>query len=269
MSGGRARRSLLAALAVGMVALLGSSCAPPPPGGLESLEQTARRMSDRRERRLSAFEAHAVLRVDGRATGKLPAVTVHVRVASPDRVRIQLHWLLGLLADVSARGDTLTAWVPGDRLGLSVPDLADSLGVREPARFLARALSAGWSAPHEAWRQGVLDSAGARLAWDERDEHWTLRVGRDGRPREASVARGEHIVRARYDRWRGAGSAAWPGRVELEDGSGWLKVRFDIDDLHATRKPRARWFALVLPDDAKRLELDDVKRILSSRGGLP
>ena len=181
MSATAARRLLLAATGVLLVAWLASSCAPPPPGSLESLEQTARRAAERRERRWSAFEARAALRLDGRATGRLPAVSVHLRVASPDRVRLQARWLLGLLADVGARGDTLTVWVPSERLGIMVPDLADTLGVRDPARFLARALTATWVAPHEAWRQGVLDSAGALLAWDERDEHWTLRVATGGR----------------------------------------------------------------------------------------
>ncbi len=263
-----ARRLLVAAARVLLVAGLVVSCAPPPPGGLENLETLARRAAERRERRWSAFEASAALRLDGRATGRLPAVSVHLRVASPDRVRLQLRWLLGLLADVAVRGDTLTAWMPGERLGVIVPALADTLGVRDPARFLARALTATWVAPHEAWRQGVLDSAGAVLAWDERDEHWTLRVGRDGRPREVGVTRADHSVSARYAAWRGAGDAAWPARVELADAAGWVKVRFDLEDLHASKRPRPHWFAVVLPDDARRLELDDLKRILSSRGGL-
>ena len=258
-------RRFAQALCVG-VALL-ASCAPPPPRGLETLEVLARRGAERREHRFAVCEVQAALRVSGRATGRLPAVSLHARLATPERVRLQCRWVLGLLADVAVRGDTLTAWVPSERLGLRVPDLSDSLGVREPARFLARALTASWQAPSEAWKQAVADSAGVTLAWPEHDEQWTLRVDRDGRPREVVVARNGQSVRARYGAWRGAGPYAWPARVELADAAGWVALTLDLEDLHAAKRARPAWFALVLPDDARRLELDDVKRILSQRGG--
>ncbi len=273
MTPARARRSLpraavALALPAAVAALLLASCAPPAPRGLEPLEVMARRGAERRERRLAAFELQAVVRVDGRATGRLPAVSLNARLASPDRVRLQCRWLLGLLADVAVRGDTLVAWMPAERLGIRVPDLADTLGVRDPALFLGRALTASWQAPREAWRAAVADSGGATLAWPQGDERWTLRVDRDGRPRDVTVARGERTVTARYAAWRGAGERAWPARIDLADGAGWLKVRFDLEDMRAAKRARAAWFALALPEDARRLELDDVKRVLSSRGGL-
>ena len=258
---------VLGAFALTTCAGLLASCAPPPPGGLESLEQVARRGAERRERRLGAFELEGVLRVDGRATGRLPAVSLHARFASPDRVRLQCRWLLGLLADVSVRGDTLTAWMPGQRVGIRVPELSDTLGLRDPALFLARALIAAWQAPHEAWRQAVPDSAGTTLEWPEGDEAWTLHVNREGRPREVRVVRGAHAVTARYGAWRGRGAGAWPSRIDLSDGAGWAQVRVELEDLRATKHPKPSWFALELPDDARRLELDDVKRVLSSRSG--
>ena len=279
MSLARARRSppriasvavfALAALGFGTFAALLASCAPPPPGGLESLEQVAARGAGRRERRLDAFELQGVLRVAGRATGRLPAVSLHARIASPDRVRLQCHWLMGLLADVSLRGDTLTAWMPRERLGIRVPELSDTLGLRDPALFLGRALLAAWRAPHEAWQRAVLDSAGATLEWPEGDEGWTLRVSREGRPQEIRVARGGRTVTVSYGAWRGRGTAAWPGRIELSDGDGWVQVRVELEDLRTTKHPKPAWYALALPDDARRLELDDVKRVLSSRNGSP
>src|SRR5260221_4855182 len=141
-----------------VLALLRAACAPPARRGLEPLEVMARRGAERRERRLAAFELQAVVRVDGRATGRLPAVSLNARLASPDRVRLQCRWLLGLLADVAVRGDTLVAWMPAERLGIRVPDLADTLGVRDPALFLGRALTASWQGPREAWRAAVGDS---------------------------------------------------------------------------------------------------------------
>src|SRR2546428_699372 len=74
-------RMLPGALAL---SLLAGACAPPPPGGIESLEALARHGAERRERALAALEARLVLRLEGRATGRLPAVSVQARLAVPD-----------------------------------------------------------------------------------------------------------------------------------------------------------------------------------------
>ena len=169
--------------------------------------------------------------------------------------------------DVALSGDTLTAWMPGERMGVRVPSFSDSVGLRDPAQFLGRALTAVWPVPPDAWRGAVADSAGATLEWTERDERWTLRVDAAGRPREVSVTRAQHTVTARYGAWHGAGPAAWPARVALSDGGGSVQVRIEVEGLRSAKRSRPAWFALVLPDGARRLELDDVKRVLSSRGG--
>jgi len=262
------RRSLAAVGVAALCAGLLASCAPPAPRGLETLEEAARRGAERRARRLVALEAQAIVRVDGRATGRLPAVAVSARLASPDRVRIQCRWLLGLLADIAVRGDTLVAWMPSGRLGLHVDDLADTLGVRDPALFFGRALLAAWEPPREAWRAAVADSGGAVLAWTGGDEAWQMHVDREGRPRDVRVERDGRSLTARYDAWRGSGPRAWPAKLELEDGAGWVRLRLELEDLRTPKRPRAHWFALTLPDDARPLTLDDVKRVLSRSGGL-
>ncbi len=251
-----------------LLALLGFAfgCAPPPPGSLETLETAARVGAQRRERRLQGLEARAVLRVDGRATGRLPAVSVTTRLASPDRVRLQARWLLGVLLDAAVAEDTLTAWMPSERLGLRLPGLADSLGIRAPGRFIGRAIVASWQAPREAWRHARADSAGATLGWEEGGEAWTLRVDPAGRPRELAVSRDGHEVLVRYSGWHGAGYAALPARVEVTDGAGWLRVRLDLEDVHTLRRVKPAWFKLGIPDDVRPFGLSDVRRVLSLRG---
>ena len=263
------RRSALAlAAAAALLLWLAASCAPPPPGGIESLETLARRGAERRERSLSALETRLVLRLGGRATGRLPAVSVLARLAAPDRVRLQARWILGLLLDAAVRGDTLLAWVPTERLGVRVPDLADSLGVREPARFLGRALAASWQAPHEAWKAATLDSSGVRLEWREGEESWALVLDRSGRPRKLELARGGRTLSVGYPQWHGAGLAAWPGRIEVRDGAGWVSARLDIEDAHRAKRARSSWFAVTMPADVAPLELDDLRRVLSKGRGL-
>jgi hypothetical protein len=259
------RPALATAVAFAALASLAASCAPPPPGSLESLESAARTGAHRRERRLAALEARAVLRVDGRATGRLPAVAVTARLASPDRVRLQARWVLGTLLDAVIASDTLTAWMPSERLGMRLPGLADSLGIREPGRFIGRAIVAGWQPPAEAWRRARMDSSGAELDWQEGGGSWTLRVDASGRPTALSVARDTHVVRVRYSGWHGTGASASPSRVEVADGAGWLRVRMDLEDVHSLRRPKPTWFRLSLPEDVAPLDLDDLRRVLTLR----
>ena len=249
-------------VAAGAVAALATGCAAPRPGSLESLESAARTGAHRRERRLAALETRAVLRVDGRATGRLPAVSVTTRLASPDHVRLQARWVLGTLLDAVVHKDTLVAWVPSERLGVRLPGLSDSLGIRDPARFVGRALVAGWQPPDEAWRRARADSLGAELDWREGRESWRLRVDAAGRPSDLTVTRDTHSVRVRYSGWHGAGAAALPARVDVEDGAGWLKLRMDVEESHAFKRPRPTWFRLVLPEDVEPLDLADLRRVL-------
>jgi hypothetical protein len=256
---------MLVAGAVASLAAFAAGCAPPAPGSLESLESAARKGAHRRVRRLAALETRAVLRIDGRATGRLPAVAVTTRLASPDRVRLQARWMLGTLLDAVVHADTLVAWMPGERLGLRLPGLSDSLGIREPARFIGRALVAGWQPPDDAWRRARADSAGAELDWREGRESWRLRVDAAGRPSDVTVARDSHRVHVRYSGWHGAGPAALPGRVEVTDGAGWVKVRMDVEDARTHKRPRSTWFRLALPEDVEPLDLDDLRRAMSLR----
>jgi hypothetical protein len=255
------------ALALVSGALL-ASCTPlPAPGDLEALEVTARRGAEQRERSLVALESRMVLRLSGRATGRLPAVNMQTRLASPDRARLQARTVLGLLFDATVRGDTLVAWIPGERLGVRVPDLSDSLGVHEPARFLGRALAASWQAPPEAWRAATPDSGGARLSWQEGDEAWTMRVDGKGRPRQLSLARDQRSLAVDYPQWRGAGKGAWPQRIEFSDGDGWVHARVDMEDTHHAKASHPSWFAVTLPESVTPLELDDLKRLLAKVRG--
>jgi len=264
-------RHPLARTGLGMALLAGAlaSCTPmPPPGDLEALETAARRGAEKRERSLEALESRMVVRLSGRATGRLPAVNVQTRVASPDRARLQARSILGLLLDAAVRGDTLVAWLPSERLGVRVPDLSDSLGVREPTRFLGRALAASWQAPHEAWRAATPDSDGVRLEWREADEAWTLWLDRVGRPRQLAVVRDERSLMVGYPQWRGAGLGAWPQRIEFADGDGWVRARVDMESTYRAKHSRDSWFAVSLPQDVTPLELDDLKRAIAKVRGM-
>lgn len=244
-----------------------AGCAPPVPQGIESLEAATRTQAERREARLRICELSAVLRVDGRATGRLPAVSVTARLAEPGRVRLQARWLLGVLLDASLTGDTLVAWMPSERLGLRLPGLGDTLGVTEPARFLRRALAAGWQPPREAWRAATADSAGASLAWQEAGHDWSMRVDRAGRPRDVEVSDGARRMSVRYPEWKGAGGDALPSRLELADGDGAVRVRIEIEDLRPLKRAKSSWFALELPEGVAPFGFEELRRALAVKEG--
>ena len=244
-------------------ALLASCTRLPAPGDLEALETTSNRGAEKREHSLVALESRMVVRLSGRATGRLPAVDVQAKLASPDRARLQARSILGLLLDAAVRGDTLLAWIPSERLGVRVPDLSDSLGLREPARFFGRALAASWVAPSEAWRAAAPDSGGVRLNWREQDESWALWVDAMGRPRRLELVRDERSLSVVYPQWRGAGLGAWPQRIELSDGDGWVHVRLDMEATHHAKASRPSWFAVSIPEEVTPMELEDLKRVIA------
>ena len=254
----------LVVLALALAALL-AGCAPPAPVGLETLEVLTRTQAQQREHRLRVCEASATLRVESRAIGRLPAVSVTARLAEPGRVRMQARWLLGVLLDAALAGDTLTAWMPTEKLGLRVLSLGDTLGVEDPAVFILRALAAGWQPPREAWRGATADSAGASLAWKEQGRDWSMRVDRSGRPRDVVVSEDGHSVSVRYAAWRGAGTEALPARLVFTDETAEVQVRVDLEDLRPLAQARPEWFALVLPAHVAPLGLDDLRRVLAKR----
>ena len=241
-----------------------ASCAPPPPpGDIETLESTSRREASARERSLAALETRLTVRLDGRATGKLPALSVQARLATPDRARLHARWFLGTLFDAALRGDTLLAWVPSERMSFRLPDLADSLGVDEPARFFGRTLAASWQAPHDAWQSAVTDSEGVHLAWSEQDASWRMRLDRAGRPRELTLTQDARSIVVGYPQWHGTGEHAWPQRIELADGEGWVRARLDVENKFHAKHAHDSWFAMSLPEDVTPLELHDLKRMLA------
>ena len=256
-------------LAAALGALAGCGPPPPPTGSLEPLEARSRLHAERRERRVQVCEVRAALRLETAAAGRLPAVSVVARLAGPDRARLQARWVLGTLVDVVVSGDTLRAWMPSRRLGLELPSFADTLGVPEPGRVLRQALAASWPAPREAWRRANADSAGARLAWREAGEDWTLLVDRAGRPRQVSWAREGRGLEVRYAGWRGRGSSAWPTRIELADPAGGFRLELWLEDVRPLGRASPAWFSLALPADVAPFGFDDLRRALATREDSP
>lgn len=265
--------ALAAAGLTALAAWLAGGCAPrlalPPGAEREALERRFEAARLRREGMLAAADADLIVRVEGRATGRLPGFTVRAALASPDRLRLRASWLLGTALDLCARADTLTALVPSRRLGVVLAGIGDSLHVREPVRIACQALGATWAPTREAWARSRPDGDARVLDWLDEGDSLSLRIERDGHPREIRVARaGGAAVRVHYDLWRPLGGTDWPGRFTISDEAGAVRIACEVADARFRAGPDPGWFALALPDRTERLDWPGLRRLLR-RGGAP
>lgn len=259
-----ARAALAAALALAF-----AGCAPPPrpAPSVDDVAARYRAGRDRRDGALHALTAELVLRVDGRATGRLPGLPATLALAAPGRARLRVGSLFGTALDVVARGDSVIAWVPSERTVLALAGAAETLGVAPPVTLLARALGATWDPPREAWAAATADTLGLRLAWLEQGDTLALRVDADARPAEVRLAGAAGSVTVRYAAWSREGGTDWPGSVELADGTGWVRARIGISQVRAAATADEAWFAQRLPAGAKRLDWEGLRAWLRDRRG--
>lgn len=265
MSAARAARlaGAGALLAGGLLA----SCAPPPRPVPLADDLAARYGAERgrREAALGVLTADLVLRVDGRATGRLPGLPATLALAAPSRARLRVSALFGTAVDVCAQGDSVIAWVPSERTALALAGASETLGIAPPVELLARALGATWKPPGEAWRAAAADTLGLRVRWREGADSLDLRLDADARPAEVRLAGREGSVTVRYTSWTRAGGAEWPAALEIGDATGWARVRIGVDEVRPAARPDEAWFALRVPEGARRLDWDGLREWLDRR----
>lgn len=264
----RVRRRAAPAAAAALLLALGA-CAPPPPGRLETLRERYESARTKRAACLDALTAQAVVRVDGRATGRLPALIASLAVAAPARARLRARLLTSVLVDACAGGDSLVVWVPRERVALTLGGAGDTALAVAPVGLLVCALGATWEPPAEAWRAAQPPGAGATLCWREGEDSLALDIGADALPRSARWWRGEVSVRAHYEAWQRTGGTDFPGRLEVGDDSGWARVDLELEDARAESRPRDDWFAQRLPEGTRRVDANDLARRLPRSAARP
>ena len=255
----------LAALAA--AAALFASCAPLP-RPVPLVDDLAARYSGERARReagLRALTADLVLRVDGRATGRLPGLPATLALAAPDRARLRVSALFGTALDVCAQGDSVVAWVPSEKTALALAGAGEKLGIAPPVDLLARSLGATWNPPREAWKSAAGESLGLRVRWLEGGDSLELRLDTDARPAELRLAGEAGSVSVRYGGWTRAGGVEWPGSLEIGDGTGWARVRIGVENVRVAEQADDAWFALRVPAGARRLDWEGLHEWLDRR----
>jgi len=244
-----------------------ASCAPPP-RPVPLVDELSSRYSAERFRReagLQALTADLVVRVDGRATGRLPGLPATLALAAPGRARLRVSALFGTALDVCAQGDSVVAWVPSERTALALAGAGETLGIAPPVDLLARSLGATWNPPPEAWLAASADSLGLGLRWIESGDSLELRLDGEARPAEVRLSGEAGSVFVRYATWTRAGGTEWPGALEIGDGTGWARVRVGIENVRVAERADDGWFALRVPDGARRLDWDGLREWLDRR----
>jgi hypothetical protein len=249
------------ALLLGLAVLAG--CAPRRTAPVEVTRDAVRERFDAkrasRAERAAGFEAQLLVwtRI---GSDKLPGMEARVLLASPERARVRVASAFGTAADLVLRGDTAIAYVPSRREMVRTYTAGDSLGVRDPARWLVSALTATWSPPDDAWSTADRRDSVVRLTWREDDLVRELDIGGSGLPRAARV-RGENGVplEIRYDGWIGAGGASWPARGTLTPGDGRWSASWRLERHRPIGTPDDSRFQLAWPKGVRRVSLSELR----------
>ncbi len=256
-----------------LLAAAAASCAPHrlAPPALD-MGATAARFAislARREALGAAVDAEVSAWVKGEAVGDLPGMHATLALSAPDAFRLRVESLFGVALDLGAHGDTLVAYVPAQRLGLTLDAVSDTLGVRAPGALGYRVLSAGFTPPPDAFQAAAMSDSLLAVSWEEGGDSLRLEVGSNGLPRRACIETpGRSRVVANYRAWSAVDGVAWPSLVEVEDGAGKLRLTLRMTRVWRNLRPVPGRLVVRIPDGANRLEWSGVRRALERAKGL-
>ena len=255
------------ALILAVVTLGLTSCARTPRLGTpEALRVLHQRGVTERASRLRAMRADGRVQVDGRATGRLPALIAQMTLAGDTGFRLRARWLLGAAADVVLQGDSLVVWVPAERIAFSLAGAGETLGVGGAGPWVARVLGATWTPPASAWRSATRDAELLTLRWIEGQDSLSLVIDGAAEPRAARLSRDGRGVSVHYDDWHMADGVRWPHRVIFSDQDGWLSCALTFESTSFPSRPRPEWMELRLPGDARRIGWHGLREWLEALG---
>jgi hypothetical protein len=267
-SRGRERRRLAAvAVALASLATLPIACAPhavsPPAIDTATIQSRCLSAMTQRERRARAANLLAGLWLRTQDDQALPAVSARVVLQGPDAFRLRIESVIGTALDLSARGDTLAAFVPSGRVGIETPTAGDSLGVRDPGSLGARLWSATWRPPAEAWGAMRMEGENPVVRWREADDSLSMALDAQGRPTRVTLARGRRApVRVEYVRWQSWEGTGWPAHFECRDDRGKFRLTCRVENAHFPPESAPSRVTLRLPDDVERISREELMSML-------
>jgi hypothetical protein len=223
-----------------MVALAcATACAPPRPVALPELGTVTQRYrvaESARERLAAGLRGDLLVwaRMRGEA---LPGVSGRLLIRAPDGLHVIVDSAFGVAMELSARAETLEAYVPSRRTGgRTVTDPA-GLGV-PPSMAAVRFLAGAWTPPGAAWDAATRSDSGWVVRWAEHADSLRLVVDGDGRPRmiEWRPALGDTLC-VRYVSFVPLGGSSWPDRTEWSEARWGMSARVRLERLRPEAPP--------------------------------
>jgi hypothetical protein len=235
----------------------------PPTIDTSTIQSRCLSAMTQRERRARAASLLAGLWLRTQGDEPLPAVSARVVLRGPDAFRLRIESAIGTALDLSARGDSLAAFLPGGRVGIETPTAGESLGVRDPGWLGARLWSASWRPPAEAWRAMTMDGGDPVVRWREADDSLSMSLDAQGRPTRVTLARRDKApVRVEYVRWQSWEGTSWPAHFECRDDRGTFHLTCRVENAHFPTGVEPSRVTLTLPDDVERINREQLMSLL-------
>lgn len=244
-----------------------SACAPRP---TDVADLDPGRRQTRYRVALAAREARGVgvlarlsLWVRGASVRDVPGAEARLLLSGPDAFRLRVASAFGTALDLSARGDSLSAYVPRSKVGLVVDAAGESLGVRDPGGLGYRFWSATWRPPEDAWVSAVWEDTLLKVRWLDHEDALELVIGSNGLPVSVAVTpRSGTEVHAQYLGWTAPERVFWPSLLKLERGAGDLTMTCRVHRIRFGQAPERSRLSVRLPSDAERLPWARLERAL-------
>jgi len=255
---------------VGLALLLAAGCAP---RGVSVPDLSPERRQARYESRLAQRDAQVMvssnvsLWASGSKLPDLPGVQARLLVAAPDAFRLRVGSLFGTALDVSARGDSVTAYVPPRRIGLETFAARESLGIEDPGGIGVRLWNATWAPPADSWKTARWEDSLLVLTWTEASGRVRLGVGSSGLPAWAEIESGAG-THAHYTAWSVVGGVHWPSTMTIEGADGAWQVDCRIGNVRFAPHADPELMAVRLPGDAERVTRAELRRAIGRLGKL-
>jgi hypothetical protein len=222
-----------------------------------------------REAKGTAVDARVLLWAEVPAGERLPGAEGRLLLAGPDAFRLRVASLIGTAIDLGARGESLAAYVPSRRRGMTIDAPRDSLGVDRPGSLVFRAVTGAWRPPERAWEEATWRDSLLDLRWPEGDDTLALAVGSHGLPVRASLARADGAtISVDYGGWDRTQGLAWPQRFTVSDDARRFRLACRVTRLRFLARADSLRIAVPIPRGTVRLTPSELRRMLERMGAM-
>ncbi len=269
---GAATHLAILALAVILAGALASCAKAPVVGELDPSSRRQRfEIALAKRAQAVGFEADLLAWPHVEGWRELPGLQARVLVGAPDAVRMRIGSWFGTAVDLSARGDSVTALLPGRRVAFVTAHARESLGVAIPGDLGYRVLSGVWTPPANAWADSASLDSLLVISWrdsgEDLDADLRMAVGTSGLPAWVELSTADDTLQVNYAAWRAWAGVWCPARLEVRERSGTFDVRFRLDGIRFRDGIGRTQFTVPIPEGTERFDAEDLREAFAEGGG--